>query len=281
MRKQKIDVHLIEIKNLYEQGYCMKQDHYIFVANWKMALDFDESIAFATKHYDDLCLLAQACSRTIVLCPSFVALYPLNTIFKDSSIALGGQDCSHCSKGPFTGQISATCLKSLGCSYCIAGHSERRMHNGETDEIIAQKCIQLIQQEISPVLCIGETAEEYQQGKTLSVLEKQVSSFLEALHNQNLSSYILPICIAYEPVWSIGTGDVPGKEHLEIVFHWIHSYILKAIPMLSWRILYGGSVKSDNVKFLKQIQHLQGFLVGGSSLDFQEFKKIVEYTTEV
>jgi len=245
-----------------------------FIANWKMCFSFEQTIAFATQHYDELTALAQ--DSKVILCPSFTTLYHLCTIYKETNVKIGAQDCSDHPKGAFTGQVSVESLKQLGCTFCIIGHSERRHYNHETDENVTNKFLQLIEQGIIPIICMGETIEEYKENKAFEVLEKQLTGILAAITNQPASFHNLPLYIAYEPVWSIGTGLIPTTQHLELIFAWLAHQTYKAAPFIQWKLLYGGSVKSDNVKILSKIPALDGFLIGGASLDFQEFKKIVE-----
>lgn len=248
----------------------------LVVANWKMNFSHDESLAFVANHYSDFCNLTSMTKSTTVLCPLFTTLYPLQAILKDSQILIGAQDCSSHTKGAFTGQVSAQSLKSLGCSYCIVGHSERRKHNGETNAIIAQKALLLVDQGITPIICVGENSQEFEQGITLAVLEQQLSPVLDAFTGQKFPSTHAPLCIAYEPIWSIGTGKVSGYQHLEVVFSWLHRQTQRVCPGVSWKLLYGGSVTSQSAAEIKKVSYIGGFLVGGASLDFQEFKKIVE-----
>ena len=249
---------------------------FLFIANWKMNLNVDEQIDYASSNYDNFSKLTDKEGYSIVICPSLVSLYPLTKIFKNTKIYVGAQDCSNHNKGAFTGQVSAESLNCIECKYCIIGHSERRKENHETNIEIAEKFTQLINYSISPVLCIGETLNDHENGKTIDVLKKQLDEIENMLKiNPTIPKY-LPICIAYEPVWAIGTGKIPELDHLETIFAWLFKQTQELSPSIKWKLLYGGSIKSENIVQLKKIQNLDGFLIGGASLDFQEFEKIVK-----
>ncbi len=250
--------------------------NFIFITNWKMKLNFDEEINFVTSNYDAFIQLSETNNSKIVLCPSFISIYPLIQMFKETNIEIGAQDCSKHNKGAFTGQIPAQSLSLLGCKYCIIGHSERRKENHETNYDITQKFIQLTSYKISPILCIGESLEEFEKGKAINVLTNQLQEITQKINSDLKISYYLPVYIAYEPIWSIGTGKIPTLDHLETIFSWLFNQTQKISNSTNWKLLYGGSVNNENIKNIKKVQNLDGFLVGGASLDFQEFKKMVK-----
>jgi len=247
----------------------------IFAANWKMYLNVEQAVTLGTQSYDQFFTLAQETKHQIVLCPSFTALPTLQKIYKNTRVAFGAQDCSEHSNGAFTGQVSATDLKILGCSYCIVGHSERRAYCAETDAQVASKAQRLIDLGISPIICIGENAEQYKQNKALEILGNQLHEVFSMIKLNSHMLHDLPICIAYEPIWAIGTGHAATATHLETVFAWLEKETQQNIPSVNCKLLYGGSVKAGNVSDLLPITHLDGFLIGGASLDIQEFEKIV------
>lgn len=251
---------------------------YMYLANWKMYWTFDQTVEFVNKQFHNLTLLAQSSDVQIVLCPSSVALYPVIGVFAQSNVAVGAQDCSDHVRGAFTGQVSATDLNAMGCQFCIIGHSERRRYNGETDAMVALKCTQLLDAGVNPVVCIGETQEENQQGKTLEVLARQLNQIFDLLKQRAYQLMDSQILIAYEPVWAIGTGMVPTNEHLETVFAWLATTTAKQLPGLKMVFIYGGSISGKNSSSLKKVAGLEGFLIGGASLDFQEFENIVKCT---
>ncbi|MCF7799588.1 triose-phosphate isomerase [Candidatus Babeliales bacterium] len=248
---------------------------YLFVANWKMNFNINQEFNFATHNYDDLIKLSEDSNTTIILCPSFLSLYDLNKIFKETKINIGAQDCSPHSKGPYTGQISAESLSFTECKYCIIGHSERREFNKEIDAEIAKKFMQLINHKISPILCIGEKLQEYKENKTLDILKYQLEKIFNVI-NTEIISQNLPIIIAYEPIWAIGSGSTASIDYLENIFTWLKIQIENLEKKINCKLLYGGSISPDNAKSLKSVKLIDGFLIGKSSLDFQEFKKIVE-----
>jgi triosephosphate isomerase len=199
----------------------------------------------------------------IVICPPFTFLS--NIQYPISNIKLGAQDCFWEEKGAFTGEISPSMLKDLGCEYVIVGHSERRRYFEETDEMINKKIKAALKIKLKPILCIGETEAERKQGKTFKILKNQIQKALNNLTIQQFSN----LTIAYEPVWAIGTGKSCGiAEAGEVNF-----FIKKMFKNL---LLYGGSVNSQNaVSYIKEAK-FQGLLVGGASLNAQEFIKIVK-----
>ena len=253
----------------------MAQKLYLFVANWKMNLTFSEEIDFVTSNYDDLIALAEQTKQHIILCPSFVSLQAISKIFSPTSIKTGAQTCSSHTHGAFTGQVSPESINAVGCSYSIIGHSETRTQTDDENEKVAQKCVHLIDYDVTPIICVGETKEEHQKNKTLDIIERQLAPLFEAICSQTIiHKYIKPI-IAYEPTWSIGTGAIANEKHLEMVFAWLQKQTKQVCPKVTFKFLYGGSVDKKTIQILKKIPQIDGFLIGKASLDFQEFKKIV------
>jgi triosephosphate isomerase (TIM) len=245
---------------------------YLYVANWKMNLSFDQSISFCKNNHDALQQIPNNVAE-IVICPSFVAIAPIAEIFKNSPIAIGAQDCSEHSLGAYTGETSALSLAEVGVTYCIVGHSERRMYYGETTETIIKKIYLLYATNIMPIICIGETHEDFANKKTFNVLTEQLSPILAAIAQQQEKRK--EIIIAYEPVWAIGTGIVPTLEQLTTVFEWITKQIALQLSGYTIHLLYGGSVNQSNIAELKKTPPINGFLIGGASTDFEQFKKII------
>lgn len=246
-----------------------------------MYFTFEESIDFATQYYDELVQLVIDLDRekhNLIICPSMIVLSTLSQIFKTTNMAFGAQDCSDHSKGAFTGQVSAESLKQVGCEYCIIGHSEQRLLSGQTDSMIAHKFAQLIKENITPIICIGESKDQFESGRTIDIISQQLDTILDSINAKQYLDQNLSVCIAYEPVWSIGTGDVPSKDHLENIFSWISVKVKKIAPYIDWKLIYGGSVVSKNIVSIAKNEFIDGFLIGGASLDFQELKKIVHCT---
>ncbi len=232
----------------------------LFVANLKMNL----SIAQQQKLAKEYKKIASKSSYRLVFCPTFTALPLLKKITTKGDVALGAQSCSPYHKGAHTGQVSASELYELACSYVIIGHSEERTAYRLPDNYIFDQIMRVLENGMIPILCIGETKEERDAGQTLSVLEKQLKLICDTIPKASLY-------IAYEPLWAISTGEIPQIEELE-----------ELISRLKWMLpycafLYGGSVNHQTVESLNTIPQLSGFLIGHASLDFQEVKKIVVY----
>jgi|SRR5579872_2777909 len=245
---------------------------FLYIANWKMNLRHNAATAWVQTNHTHLKSLASG-EKKIILCPSFDALAPIAHLVKNSPIALGAQNVSRHRDGAFTGEVSAQSLADLGCTYCIVGHSERRQHHHENDLNVAAKVERLLEVGITPIICIGETKEQHQAGETKHVLEKQLDFVVDVLNQ--MSGLKPKICIAYEPVWSIGTGQIPDANALIDTFTWLTTLIKDECPETQAQLIYGGSVNAENAAQLKEIDTIQGFLIGSASLDFQKFKNIV------
>lgn len=241
----------------------------MFVANWKMYLTYNESAKFIQKNHAILTEIAQ--DANIVLCPSFESLAFACEVIKPGAISIGAQDVSKYPSGAHTGQVSAQSLKEIGCSYCIIGHSERRAELYETDDIIAEKMVRLLEHDIIPIICIGETEDIYEAGNTIELLNKQLAPVVKTVQESKISH----ICIAYEPVWSIGAGKIPDAATLTTIFANLYKTVHTQLPRTHIKLLYGGSVNEKNTKKLADIDHIDGFLIGNASTDFQKFEKIV------
>jgi triosephosphate isomerase len=233
-----------------------------------MNLSYRESIQFCDSNKKELVHLAS--THNIVLCPSFIALAPIVEIFKNTTIAIGAQNCSEYSSGPYTGEVSAQSLSEIGITHCFVGHSERRMYFSETTDIIIKKTNLLHANNIIPIVCIGETQEHFANQATFTVLTEQIKPIIDAAQHNNK-----PLMIAYEPVWSIGTGIVPENSYLEEVFTWLTKLMHSYTPSSTIKLFYGGSVTTKNIHQLKNIKHIDGFLIGGASTNFQELKRII------
>ncbi len=243
-----------------------------FIAgNWKMYKTCPESVEAAGKLAD---LVAGVTETEIMIAPTFTALVPVSEKIKGTPVGLGAQNLHWESEGAYTGEISTQMLLSAGCKYVIIGHSERRQYFGETDESVNKKIQAALKSGLVPIMCVGETEEERDSDKTFSVLDKQVKKGLEGFLSGDLGSLI----IAYEPVWAIGTGKTATSDQAQEVHKFIRSLLEKnyeASLARAIRILYGGSVKPDNVTELMSMPDIDGALVGGASLDPESFSKIV------
>lgn len=239
----------------------------LIIANWKLEKPLNQALSWVKDHKKELVILTQ--KSTLIMCPDLCSIYPLHKNLNDTSIALGAQNCSEHAHGPFTGQISAQSLKDAGARYCLIGHAEVRAC-GDTDEAIARKAAQLIEQGITPIVCVGENAQERDSGATKSILEKQLAPTLV-----HYMSTPIPLIIAYEPVWAIGTGKAVSSSELEQALQHIYTTCSHAGMTQKPVILYGGSVNEEVARELLQTTKIDGFLIGRASLDFQKFKKIV------
>lgn len=241
----------------------------LFVANWKMNMPFTAARQFIHTHLSALELLAQKTTAQFIICPSFIALSDLCIQTGTTSVKIGAQDCSAYASGAHTGEIDAQSIAESGCTHTLIGHSERRYSLNESNEIIGTKITRLRENNIIPIVCIGETYTEYTNNTTLNTLQQQ----LEPIFSH--SKHIAKLIIAYEPVWAIGTGTIPDIEYLNKIFSWIERTTTKTLSTTQLIFLYGGSVSEANAASLMRIQHINGFLIGNASLDFQKFQNIV------
>jgi triosephosphate isomerase (TIM) len=248
----------------------MKIKSHIIIANWKMYYSYKQVQAWCQENKDNLIQIMQ--KNLCILCPSYESLEQVVHYFSHSPIKIGGQNCSEYAQGAYTGQVSAQSLHELGSHYCIIGHSEVRKALHETNEHLLRKMEQLLAHSITPIFCIGETKDDFEKKVTQQKIEQQLEPLL-ILSKNNEKPFTC--FIAYEPIWAIGTGIVADNGHiiksLEIIRKKIEPY--KKIHTIS--LLYGGTVTSQTVPILKEVETIEGFLIGKASTDFQELKKIV------
>jgi triosephosphate isomerase len=212
----------------------------------------------------------------VVVCPTFTGLSAAAEALQGSSIALGAQNCHWEDEGAYTGEISVGMLLDCGCRYVILGHSERRQHFFETDEMIARKLRKVVASPLRPILCVGETLEQREAGRVAEVVLGQLGSDLGGLSADQVSR----VLVAYEPVWAIGTGRTATPEVAQEVHAMIRRWLTeKYSPQLAqdFIILYGGSVKPANIADLMAQPDIDGALVGGASLEAESFAKIIRY----
>lgn len=243
----------------------------IIVGNWKMYPTIQEAIGLVRILKEKV---GESTEVEIGVCPPFVYLLPVGEIIKDSSIKLGAQNCHWEPRGAFTGEISAEMLKEIGCSYVIVGHSERRHLMGETNEIINKKIKAALRAGLNPIFCIGELLEDRQEGKTESVLRRQLEEGLDGIASEEFQKII----IAYEPVWAIGTGKTATPQQAEQTHFFIREFLARLInenAARNIRIMYGGSVKPENIKEIICQPNVDGALVGGASLEVDSFLQII------
>jgi triosephosphate isomerase (TIM) len=244
----------------------------LIAGNWKMYKSVLESIDFTNQ----LKKLVSNVNIDVMIAPPFTSLFTVSEIIKNSNIGLGAQDVFWEKEGAYTGEISPLMLISAGCRYVIIGHSERRQYFGETDETVNKKLNSAINSGLIPIMCIGETESQREEGKTFSVLDKQIKKGLEGLTLNEERMLV----IAYEPVWAIGTGKTALPGQVQEVHHFLRNLLEETIGKrlsTATRILYGGSVKPDNVSELMALPDIDGALVGGASLNADTFSKIIHF----
>ena len=241
--------------------------------NWKMNKTTGEAIDLVRE-------LKAAISGVkgveVAVAPPFTALYAVCKELEGSSIRLAAQNLYWEEKGAFTGEVSPLMLKEVGCHYVIIGHSERRQFFGETDETVNRRIKAALAQGLKVIFCIGETLKEREEGKTFSVIERQVEDGLKNLSDKEMKN----IVIAYEPIWAIGTGKTATPGQAEEVHRFIRGKIEKLYSREvseEIRIQYGGSVTPENIKGLMEQANIDGALVGGASLKAESFSKIVRF----
>ena len=242
----------------------------LVAGNWKMNGTL-ASLAEVDSLKEKLAGVSPACD--VMICPPFTLLFPMGERLGDSTIAMGGEDCHWEKSGAHTGDIAAEMIAETGASACIVGHSERRADHGETDEIVNRKAAAAHRAGLVAIVCIGETIEEREAGKTLEVISTQLKGSVPE------GSTAANTIIAYEPVWAIGTGHTPTAEQVAEV----HAHIRKELEGIvgageagGVRILYGGSVKPSNAAELMGVANVNGALVGGASLKAEDFFGIIE-----
>jgi triosephosphate isomerase len=249
----------------------------IIAGNWKENLNHLEAIGLVQKlHYN---LRPQDYDAVeVVVCPSFTSLRSVQTLIEGDRIpiGLGAQNCHWEDKGAFTGEVSPDMLQRLKCTYVIAGHSERRHIFGETDEVVNKKAKAIIRNGMVPIVCVGETLDQREAGSTEDVVRTQVRGSLAGIPADVIGSLV----IAYEPVWAIGTGKTATPQDASQVIGWVRRTVGEmtgAETAESVRIQYGGSVNAGNIAAIMAEDGVDGALVGGASLDAEDFALIVRY----
>lgn len=244
----------------------------VIAGNWKMFKTCREARATVSELVE---LIGPSPAAEVVVCPPFTVLVTVAPVVRQSPVRLGAQNVHWEDEGAFTGEVSAPMLVDCGCHYVIVGHSERRQYFLESDEVINRKLKKVITTSLTPILCLGEWLEERDASRVQTVIFRQLEQGLLGLTPREISRII----IAYEPVWAIGTGKTATPEIAEEVHVLIRDWLARRcsaeladqIP-----ILYGGSVKPENIADLMAQENIDGALVGGASLDAQSFARIVE-----
>jgi triosephosphate isomerase len=243
-----------------------------FIAgNWKTNLNCEQAISLARGIVDGL---NGRDDLDVAVCPPSVYLAAVSSVVNDSPVGLGGQNMYHEAEGAFTGEVSAAMLLDVGCQYVILGHSERRHILGEADDAINKKTLAALDAGLTPIVCVGETLDQREAGKTSDVVTGQFDGSLAGLSADQMTQVV----IAYEPVWAIGTGKVATPEQAEEVHGDLRTLMASRYNSDvadQVRIQYGGSVKPENASELLQKENIDGALVGGASLKVENFLGII------
>ena len=249
-----------------------------FIAgNWKMNKTTNEAVELVASLKKNLLGFANA---DIVVCPPFTSLTAVYDVIGDTNIGLGAQNLFWEKEGAYTGEISPIMLKDTGCEYVIIGHSERRQYFGETDETVNKRIDTALAVGLTPIVCIGETLEQREANKTFDVIETQLKGGLDGFAEDDLRQMV----IAYEPVWAIGTGKTATNQQAQEVHAYIRKWVENSFSKdvaQEVRILYGGSVKPDNIAGLMDEKDIDGALVGGASLKAASFVDIVKNASKI
>jgi triosephosphate isomerase len=243
----------------------------VFAANWKMHKTVQEATSFVREFS---ALVKNLTQVELILAPPFTALAPAAEIARNTTVDIAAQDLYFEREGAFTGEISAVMIRDAGASHVIVGHSERRRLFGDTDDWVNRKTRAAIAADLTPIVCIGETLAEREAGQTLEVLDRQIRAGLDGLGADEIAG----ILVAYEPVWAIGTGKNATPAEADEAHRHIRGRLRQwfgGTAADACRILYGGSVKPDNIRDLIGLPDVDGALVGGASLDIRSFHEIV------
>ncbi|MBN2320803.1 MAG: triose-phosphate isomerase [Acidobacteria bacterium] len=244
----------------------------VIAGNWKMHKTVEEARALAQAVRDGAAGVSHC---RVVMAPPFTALFPVAEILRNTPVILAAQNVHWEPEGAFTGEISLPMLEEIGCGMAIVGHSERRQYFGETDATVNRRVRAILQSSLQPVICIGETLEEREAERHYDIITQQLAGGLDGLTRQSL----LRIILAYEPVWAIGTGRTATPETAQEM----HAFIRNRLSGMfgegaqEVRILYGGSVKPENIAALMRQPDVDGALVGGACLEADSFLSIIHY----
>jgi triosephosphate isomerase (TIM) len=243
----------------------------LIAGNWKMFKTVHEAVVYAKEFRT---IVKDVTGIDIVVAPPFLAVHAVAEAARNSPVAVAAQDVFWEKHGAFTGEVSAAMVREAGAEYVIVGHSERRQYFGETDESVNRKTVAALGADLIPIVCIGETLEQRERNETMSVLDHQIKAGLDGLTGTQVAGLVL----AYEPVWAIGTGRTATPQQAQEVHEHIRRRLREwfgAEAAEGCRILYGGSVKPDNISELVAQPDIDGALVGGASLETRSFADIV------
>ena len=248
----------------------------VIAGNWKMFKTVNEATDYATSFLNEV---KDVTELDIILCAPFTALYALKNELEESIVHLGAQNMSWADQGAYTGEISAQMLLDVACTYVVLGHSERREMFGETDQQVNKKVLKALAAGLTPILCVGENLNVREEGKAAEHVSSQVTHSLANLSPEDLSR----IVVAYEPIWAIGTGKTASSKDAQEMCASIRVTLngLMGLGAENVPILYGGSVKAENIAELLNEPDVDGALVGGASLDPLSFAKLVHNAASV
>ncbi len=243
----------------------------LIVGNWKMNLTIRQSVTLADRLLNNI----NKPTADVVVCPNFVSLHSVSHNLSGSKIKVGAQNINDNDEGAYTGEISGPMLKGLA-KYCIVGHSERRINYGESDKLISKKLASAIRNGIKPILCVGENLHQRHEGLAKRTVVDQLEEDLSELIMKEVSN----VSIAYEPIWAIGTGESAEPYDVEQMMMAIHKFLVNKYNSKiadKIKLLYGGSVNSDNALAYLNTNYVNGLLVGGASLNYRQFSKICQF----
>ena len=244
----------------------------VIAGNWKMNMLPNEAISMIT----ELATLVKDTENEVVLCVPYTDLFYSLLTAQGTNIKIGAQNMHYEAKGAYTGEVSGAMLKSIGVEYVIIGHSERRQYFNETDETVNKKIKAAFENNLKPIVCVGESLEQREKGIAFEIITDQIQKALEGLTEEQVQNTI----IAYEPIWAIGTGKTATKEDANEACKKIREKIAKTYGQnVAERVIiqYGGSMKPENAKELLEMSDIDGGLIGGASLKAESFSKIVNY----
>lgn len=245
----------------------------ILAGNWKLNKNVKEAVDFVESLYAEI---GRVHDREVLVCPVFTSLYAVGKHIGDKCIKMGAQNLYCEEKGAYTGEVAPLMLKDVGCTYVIIGHSERRKYFGECDDFVNRKVKAALNAGLLPIICVGESLEEKEAGQTQAVTERQVRGAVKDLSATDITK----IVIAYEPIWAIGSGKSDSPEGAQETISSIRRVLADIAGeenSQKIRILYGGSVKPENIDAFMRQKDIDGALVGGASLKVESFARIVNF----
>ena len=245
----------------------------LIAGNWKMNKTVTETIPLVKELID---FVKDYQKTEIVICPPFTSLWVTKELIQDTNILLGAQNMYFEEKGAYTGEVSAHMLQNIGCHFVIVGHSERREYFNESSQEVAWKALKALTYRIKPIICVGEKLEEREAGSAKEVVKEEVKAIFEVLKVHDAGSVVF----AYEPIWAIGTGKSATSKDANNMIKYIRNLLREKFGEKiaeEVRILYGGSVKPENIKELMAESDIDGALVGGASLKALSFSQMIKY----